>query len=588
MEYCQEAGLNQEVPQKTLGDVCLDLKLLTAEQVEGALALERQTGKRLCDILVEQRLVSAEDMAMARSVHLHVPLIDLKRHVIQPNALKLIPQETARKYNLIPLDIMGDSLMVVMSDPEDLLAIEEAKSQSKMWVRVALGIPSDINRAIDVNYKPSAEIEKQLDKFLPLDTKEVELTPELISSAPIVQILDLLLTQAVRLKASDIHIEPQEDRLRIRFRIDSVMHDMFSLPLSVNTALSSRVKVQAGMNIADQRRPQDGQFSIKVGVRDVDIRVATMGTVYGETVTLRILDKSLPLLSLTQLGFSADALRKYQAMLKSPYGMILVGGPTGSGKTTTLYGSINELNRKERNIMTIEDPVEYRFTDVKQTQVNPKAGLTFSNGLRALLRHDPDIILVGEIRDNETAAIAVQAALTGHLMLSSIHANDAIGALFRLKDLGIEPYLIASTLVGVVAQRMVRRICTRCRVPYQPSAKERAVYLDEIEQLPINFYKGEGCNLCTDTGYGGRTGVFELLIMSEKIGKMLTSNASYDDIRKQAIKEEMATLKHDGMLKVKEGITTVDEVVQAALTPGATISFFAGKAGQMANAEVIL
>lgn len=584
----QQENITNEAPVRNLGEVLLGLSMITSERLKYAQALEQQTGKRLCDILVEQELVSPQDMATARSIHLKVPLIDLSKHMIQPNALKLIPQETARKYNLIPLDIIGDSLMVVMSDPEDLPAIEEAKSQSKMGVQVALGIPSDINRAIDVNYKPCAEIEKQLDKFLPLDTKEAELTPELISSAPIVQILDLLLTQAVRLKASDIHIEPQEDRLRIRFRIDSVMHDMFSLPLSVNKLLPARVKAHAGMNIADQSRPQDGQFSVKVGVRDVDIRVATMGTVYGETVTLRILDKSLPLLSLTQLGFSADALNKYQATLKSPHGMILVGGPTGSGKTTTLYASINELNRKERNIMTIEDPIEYRFADVKQTQVNPKAGLTFSNGLRALLRHDPDIIMVGEIRDNETAAIAVQAALTGHLMLSSIHANDAIGALFRLKDLGIEPYLIASTLAGVVAQRMVRRICTRCRVSYQPSAKEKAVYLDEIEQLPINFYKGEGCNLCTDTGYGGRTGIFELLVMSEKIGKMLTSNACYDDIRKQAFKEEMATLKHDGMLKVKEGITTVDEVVQAALTPGANISFFAGKAGQMGNAEVIL
>jgi Tfp pilus assembly pilus retraction ATPase PilT len=461
MERHQE-NIANEAPVRKLGEVLLGLSMITSERLKYAQALEQQTGKRLCDILVEHRLVTAEDMAMARSVHLHVPLIDLKRHVIQLNALKLIPQETARKYNLIPLDIIGDSLMVVMSDPEDLLAIEEAKSQSKMRVQVALGIPSDINRAIDVNYKPSAEIEK------------------------------------------------------------------------------------------------------------------------------RIPDKSLPLLSLPQLGFSADALKKYQAMLKSPYGMILVGGPTGSGKTTTLYASINELNRKERNIMTIEDPVEYRFTDVKQTQVNPKAGLTFSNGLRALLRHDPDIILVGEIRDNETAAIAVQAALTGHLMLSSIHANDAIGALFRLIDLGIEPYLIASTLVGVVAQGMVRLICTRCRVTYQPSAEEKAVYGEETGQQATIFYRGVGCNLCTNTNYGGRTGIFELLVMSENIGKMLTSNASYDDIRAQAIKEGMATLKHDGMLKVKEGITTIDEVVQAALTTGATISFFEGKAGQMGNAEMIL
>lgn len=574
----QRENIAHEAPDRKLGEVLLDLKMVSPEQLKQAQALQRQTGKRLCDILVEQKLVSPEDMATARSIHLKVPLIDLGKHVIQHNALELIPQETARKHNLIPLDIIGDSLMVVMADPEDAIAKDEIKIRARMLIQTAIGTPSDIQRAIDINYKPSADIEKQVSQYLPQIPKEADPTTEFGGSAPIAQILDLLLSQAVKLKASDIHIEPQEDTLRIRFRIDGAIYDMFSLPLGINGPLSARIKVQAGMDIADMRRPQDGQMSIKIGGKDVDIRVASMGTIYGENLTLRILSKSLPLLSLTQLGFFPDGVEKYQAMLKSPYGMILVGGPAGSGKTTTLYASIDELIQTKQNIMTIEDPVEYRFKGVTQTQVNFKANIAFANGLSALLRHDPDVVLVGELRDKETAAMAVQACLTGHLVLSSIHANNAVGVLFRLMDLGIEPYLMTSILIGVVAQSMVRRICPSCRAPYQPSAKEKAVYWEATGQQATIFYRGAGCNLCAGTGYQGRAGIFELLVMSENIGKMLTSNARYDDIRAQAIKEGMATLKHDGMLKVKEGITTVDEVVQAALTPGAAISFFEGKA----------
>jgi general secretion pathway protein E len=322
------------------------------------------------------------------------------------------------------------------------------------------------------------------------------------------------------------------------------------------------------MNIAEQRRPQDGQFSIKVGDRDVDIRAATLETACGERVSLRILDKSLSLFTLPELGLLPDALRKYQAMLKSPFGMILVGGPTGSGKTTTLYASISQLGENERNILTIEDPIEYRFIDINQTQVNPKAGMTFASGLRAIMRHDPDIILVGEIRDKDTATTAVQAALTGHLVLSSIHANDAVSVLFRLLDLGVEPYLISSTLVGIVAQRMIRRICTHCRASYQPSAEEQIAYEEEMKELPTAFYGGAGCNLCANTGYRGRTGLFELLIMSEGIRRMLLRGAGAGDIKMQALKEGMITMKRDGMMKVKEGITSVSEVMRSVFSIG--------------------
>jgi general secretion pathway protein E len=363
-----------------------------------------------------------------------------------------------------------------------------------------------------------------------------------------------------------VHIEPQEDRLRIRYRIDGILHDMFSFPLSIHSPLVSRVKILSEMDISEQRRPQDGQFSVKVGGNGIDIRTATMETPYGERVTLRILDKSLALFTLAELGFQSDVLKKYQAMLKSPHGMILAGGPTGSGKTTTLYASINELDRNERNIMTIEDPIEYSFMDINQAQVNAKAGITFASGLRAIMRHDPDVILVGEIRDKDTVNTAIQAALTGHLVLSSIHANDAVGVLFRLMDLDAEPASISTTLIGIVAQRMVRRICTNCRAPYHPTEEELEAFHQEMGDEDVTFYHGMGCNLCANTGYRGRTGIFEFLVMSESIRRMLRSEARTGEIKAQAISEGMLTMKRDGMRKVKDGITTISEVMRSVFS----------------------
>jgi len=551
--------------RKSLGEMLVEEHLITTEQLEHTLELQHQQGGKLSEILVNQRLVKIEDLAAVSSVRLNVPLIDLKRHTTQPDALRLIPEDMARKHTLIPLDIVGDSLIVVMADPEDIRTIEDIKAQTRMRVEVALGIPADIEQAIDLNYKSSGEIAKKLSQFAPA-AEETEVTPELIAKTPVTQSLDLLIAQAVRNRASDVHLEPQEDRLRVRYRIDGILHDMVSLPLMAQAALVSRVKILAGMNITEQRRPQDGQFSIRVGDRDIDIRAASMETLYGEKVTLRILDKSLSLFTLPELGFLPDILKKYRETLKSPFGMILVGGPTGSGKTTTLYASINQLNQNENNILTIEDPIEYRFKDINQTQVNPRAGITFAGGLRAIMRHDPDVILVGEIRDKDTATTAVQAALTGHLVLSSIHANDAVGVLFRLIDLGVEPYLVSSTLVGVVAQRMVRRICTHCRAPSPPSMEEQIAYEEEMKEHQATFSAGAGCNLCANTGYLGRTGLFELLVMSEGIRRMLLGGASTGDIRAKAIEEGMITMKHDGMLKVKEDITAVSDVLRSVFS----------------------
>jgi general secretion pathway protein E len=552
--------------KKTLAEMLIEEHVITPQQLQTAQDHIRKKGGKLSDVLLQLGLVKPEDLAVILSIYLNAPLIDLKRHAIQPAALKLIPEQMARKQCFIPLDIVNDSLLVVMADPEDVSAIQDIKTQAKMRIEVALGVRSDIERAININYRSSKEIENQVNQVSPMaETKEEEL-PVPTARTPIAETLDLLVTQAVKDRASDIHIEPQGDRLRIRYRIDGILHDMFSFPLNIHQALVSRIKILAEMDISEQRRPQDGQFSIKIGANEVDIRTATMETPYGERVTLRILDKSLALFTLAELGFRPDVLKIYRAMLKSPLGMLLVGGPTGSGKTTTLYASINELNRNERNIMTIEDPIEYTFMDINQTQVNVKAGLTFAGGLRAIMRHDPDVILVGEIRDNDTVNTAIQASLTGHLVLSSIHANDAVGVLFRLLDLDAEIPSISSTLIGVVSQRMVRRICSNCRAPYQPTEEELEIYRKEMGEDNTVFYQGTGCNLCANTGYRGRTGIFEFMVMNEKLRKMLRDGAGAGDIKAQAVKDGMITMRRDGMLKVKDGITSISEVTRSVFS----------------------
>lgn len=552
--------------KKSLGEMLVEEKLITREQLKNTLALQQENGGKLSDTLLSKGLVQPEELAVIQSIQLNLPLIDLKRHQVQPEALRLIPEEIARKYTLLPLDIVNDSLMVVMADPEDIRTIEDIKALVKTRIEVALGIRSDIERAININYRSSGAIEKQVSQFTPIkkdetDNEKVKLT----ARTPVAETLDLLIKQAVKDRASDVHIEPQEARLRIRYRIDGILHDMFSFPLSVHSPLVSRIKILSSMDISEQRRPQDGQFALQVDGNEVDIRSATMETPHGERVTLRILDKSLALFPLTELGFQYDVLKKYREMLRSPLGMLLVSGPTGSGKTTTLYASINELDRDERNIMTIEDPIEYSFIDINQTQVNDRVGITFAGGLRAIMRHDPDIILVGEIRDSDTVNTAIQSALTGHLVLSSIHANDAVGVLFRLLDLHVEAASISSTLIGIIAQRMVRRLCTNCRDIYKPTEQETA-FCQEAKEKITTFYQGTGCNLCANTGYRGRTGIFEFLVMSEPIIKLLRNNTSAGEIKAQAVAEGMVTMKQDGYLKIKDGDTSISEVMRSVFS----------------------
>ena len=489
----------------------------------------------------------------------------LLRQMPQPEALQLIPEAIARKYSAIPLTISGKTMEVAIADPTDIFALEALAAQSRMRIRPIAATAQEVRDAIDFNYKAFGEIQQQLSS---ISVSEEETDEKLAITAatqtPLVQSLNLIIDEAVKARASDIHIEPEEDRLRIRYRIDGTLQDTMSLPINIHRALISRVKILSQLNIADHFRPQDGQFSTESKGRQIDVRVATAPTVVGERATLRLLDKSLAILGLSELGMLPDTLAKFEGMLKVPYGMILISGPTGAGKTTTLYASINSLDTHGRNIITIEDPAEYRFKDINQIQVNPQAGITFASGLRSILRHDPDIILVGEIRDAETANIAVQAALTGHLMLSSIHANDTPSVLPRLVDLKVEPFLVASAVIGIVAQRMVRRICPDCGHLTEAPLVEQMAYEKEIGERETEFLYGTGCKSCTYTGYLGRTGIFEILTMSETIGGMVCNQASSGAIRTQALKEGMTSIMNDGMRKVKEGITTPAEVLRNA------------------------
>lgn len=554
--------------KESLEEVLVRTGMISAEQMQNALQMAHKDGKTVEQVLVEKNLFTPRDLATALSIQLGVPLIDLKRYKVNPEALRLVPEQLARRYNVLPLDIISGSLALVMEDTTDIRAIDDIAALTKMQIEPMMALPDEIRKAIDRNYTIGDKIKGEIDTSSPTAVEKAE--PEgLISAeseAPVVRILNLLIQQAARSQASDIHIEPEEDKLQIRYRSDGLLHDTMSLPLSIHAALIARLKIMANMNIAEQRRPQDGQFSVRIDGQDVDIRVACGNTIHGEMAVLRLLPKSAPMLELSGLGFLPSTLEGYQQMLKLPFGMVLFGGPTGAGKTTTLYASINQLNRMERNIMTIEDPVEYHLKGINQFQVNPKAGVTFANSLRAFMRLDPDVILVGEIRDAETARIATQAALTGHLVLSSIHANDAVGVMFRLLDLGVEPFFICSALVGTVAQRIARRVCPHCQAPYEPPLEERMAYQEEMGELPAQFYKGEGCNFCTGTGYHGQCGIFEVLTLTEECKRLFISGATASQIRAQAIRDGMVPLMQDGMLKVKEGITTVSEVLRTAFS----------------------
>jgi type IV pilus assembly protein PilB len=494
-------------------------------------------------------------------------VVDLRREDLDPDAIASISEGAAREHLAIPVRFDDDVLLVAVVEPSDnLQQIITLAVGGK--VRLVAASLSDIIWAIDSNYQAISNVETLVKIFesvegarrLSVSSSSVE---QLDADAPIVQLVDRILTQAVRDRASDVHIVPADQHVRIRFRTDGVLKDIISLPAAMGAGLVSRVKVMASMNIVERRKPQDGQLTVTVDGREVDVRVATVATVMGENCVMRLLDKTRSVLKLKDLGMPSDTRDAYSAVVQSPFGMVLVAGPTGSGKTTTLYATLSEVSDPTLNVMTIEDPVEYVYPSMYQIQTNEQAGLTFATGLKSILRHDPDVILVGEIRDVETTGIAVQAALTGHLVVSSVHAIDAVSALHRFLDMGIESFLIASSVLAIVSQRLVRRICPSCKTTYVPSEAELAFYRESGGPEKEVFYYGAGCNFCSNTGYRDRIGVYELLRMTPEIERLVVERATRQELRAQAVKQGMRTLRHEAANLVAQDITTVAEAIRS-------------------------
>jgi type II secretory ATPase GspE/PulE/Tfp pilus assembly ATPase PilB-like protein len=556
-----------------LGRILVEGAFIEQAQLQKALDTARSTGRRLRDILIEQGAIDAQTFTTVLSVHFRVPIVDLQNVKVDPEAVKLVPENIAREQNVMPLSIEGDFLKVAMEEPQNVEILNMLATVSGKRIKPVMPLKGGIKEMISANYKLGSRIAEEFRQMMPEQEPARRgapaaplISPETVAQTPVVRALDMIITQAIKERASDIHIEPLEEAVRIRYRIDGVLQEAATLPKGTHSALVSRIKVMSGMDIAERRRPQDGQFSMKVESRDVDFRVASVETSQGEVVAIRILDKTLSLVSLADLGFQPSVLPIFDGLLHSPYGMIMVSGPTSSGKTTTLYSSIATLDAQHLNIMTIEDPVEYRFKGINQVQVNAAAGITFAAGLRALMRHDPNVILVGEIRDRETAEVAVQAALTGHLVLTTIHANDSAGAVVRLIDLGVEPFLVTSGLIGSVAQRLVRKVCPYCKSITRVSPSEAAAYQNELGEVRSDFFVGRGCNMCSRTGFLGRLGVFEVLTVNDDIRSHINRGATAQEIREAAVRSGMITLRRDGMMKARDGITTPAEVVRKVFT----------------------
>lgn len=550
-----------------LGERLVALGLVTPAQVAEALLQQPTSGKRLGVLLVELGMVFERAVTECLAQQLDVPMVDLRHVDPDPEVVGRLQEALARSLTAIALREVDGRIEVAVADPLDpAVASEIVTAAAPLPVSLVLAPPSDIRRAIDNSYRALSGVESLVEAFQAAESlRQVEVAARVVSDdAPVVHLVDIIVTQGVRDRASDIHIEPQSDRLRIRFRIDGALHDVLALPAAMGPALVSRIKILANMNIVERRRPQDGQLVKDVDGRPLDVRIATSPTIWGEKAVLRLLDRSRTLYRLEELGMPAPVYEQFSRILRTPYGMLICAGPTGSGKTTTLYGTLGEMNQAERNITTIEDPVEYVFSSINQIQINEQAGITFAAGLRAILRQDPDIILVGEIRDAETARIAVESALTGHFVLSSIHGTDASSALQRFVEMGIEPFLIASTVNGVVSQRLLRRICDHCREPYEPSIEELAFYEASGGRVPARgFSQGRGCNFCARTGFLERVGVFELLLMSNEIKKLLIGGASVEDLREAAVREGTRTLREGGVALVEDGTTTIGEIISS-------------------------
>jgi type IV pilus assembly protein PilB len=571
--------------RKSFGDFLVERGVIAPDQLRKAIQEQKQKGEKLEQAIVRLKYAEEEPVLKSLAEYFNLPYVDLDTYIIDEEITKIIPEEMAIRHTLIPIFKIGNTLTIALADPLNIHAVDEVRNRAKTDLEIVVSTEEKIKKAIERHYggASSTALETTLRQFTgqslsgvstePTDYRKTydlsvkEPLPGITEDAPAAKLFDLVMIQAIKDRASDIHIEPDGKALRIRLRIDGFLYEFLTLPKQVHPSLTSRIKVLAEMDIAETRLPQDGNLNVKLDNRGFEIRVSTFPTIYGENVVLRILDQTSSLMKLEDLGFTENMLIRYKQLIKKPNGIILVTGPTGSGKTTTLYASLNMINSLEKNIITIEDPVEYRLALIRQTQVNLKAGITFAKGLRSILRQDPDVVMVGEIRDLETAEVTVQAALTGHLVVSTLHTNDAPEAITRLKDIGVEPYLISSSVIGVLAQRLIRNICPQCRVPYQTDQSMLAKlseYFPELKE-PITLYKGKGCKNCKQSGYWGRTGIFELLIVDERIKQLITEKASVQIIRETARETTgMISLRDDGLKKVLKGITTLEEVDRVA------------------------
>ena len=561
--------------KRQLGQILIAKGDITQAQLDEALAEHKRTYEKLGKVLVELGMVSEEKVTEARAMQMDVAYIDLQEHKFDPEIVSLVPEGLGWKYKLIPVKKVRDKLVVAMSNPLDVEATDLVQVETKLRVEPALATEWRILESIERLYgtygaedlqDSMEEAASDVEVTLPGQTEEgdddVENIDEVrrqVRRAPIVRMVNLLLTQGVRKKASDIHIEPRRNVVDVRFRFDGDLHVIRRIPKPLHPAISSRIKIMAELDISERRLPQDGRISVRIDGKKIDLRVSTSPTIFGERVVLRILDSASGLIPLERLGFSEQELKVFQSLVSQPQGIVLVTGPTGSGKTTTLYAALNTLKSDRLNIMTVEDPIEFVLDGVNQTNVHHKIGLTFANQLRAILRQDPDIVLLGEIRDGETADVAFRAALTGHLVLSTLHCNDAPSAITRLLDMEVEPFLVSSAINGVMAQRLVRLLCPECKETYKPDESDR-VFLDVGPHSNVTLYRAVGCGRCDGAGYKGRTAIRETMVMSTEIRALTLAKAPADDIRQAAMKAGMTTMRQDGASAILDGITTVEEV----------------------------
>ncbi len=563
--------------QDRLGRLLLENNLIDEDQLNEALVEHNDSGKSLGRVLIDRGVLTEGQLTSVLAEQIGIRYVDLTSYDVDPEAATLVDVNLARRYTIMPIDFDHGKLMVALADPTNVFALDDVRIMTGMEILPVVSTRDDIKTAIDRYFRATTEVEETFEELPSIEMEEEEEEEDVREwelkdageDAPIVKYVNLIITEAVQEHASDVHIEPGEKDVRIRYRIDGVLHEIRRSPRKIHPGLVSRIKILASMNIAERRVPQDGRFHMDAGKQVIDLRVATLPTVHGEKVVLRILDRASILISLSDLGIEAQPLGVFSTSFKRPYGTVIVTGPTGSGKTTTLYAALSELNRREVNVITVEDPVEYQLKGINQVQVNTKVGLTFAATLRSILRCDPDIVMIGEIRDPESAKMAIESALTGHLVLCTLHTNDAPSAITRMVEMGIEAFLIASAVDSVVSQRLARRLCTRCKekTTYKTEYLEEIGFLSEDDEKAMTLYKAKpgGCPFCNGTGFRGRVGLYEVLSVDEDIEKLVVIMATAHTIGMAAQENGMRTLRQDGWVKVKRGVTSIEEVLRVVM-----------------------